>query len=99
MASKATRRRIEAENRRLFDVARKNEGQSAPRKHHIVPSSYLDRWAENGHVRVTDINSGHTYVQSPAKAMRETDFYSLAEGEPAAELEHDPLEPVHEGVL
>jgi Protein of unknown function (DUF4238) len=61
----------------LLESARKNE-KSAPRKHHLIPASYLARWASDGHIRVTDTGSRHTYRPSPEGAARGTAFYSLA---------------------
>jgi Protein of unknown function (DUF4238) len=68
----------------LFDSARKNAEGSRPRKHHLIPASYLRRWAESGMVRVTELNQRRTYTVAPEKAARETDFYSL---------EHESLDP------
>jgi Protein of unknown function (DUF4238) len=83
------RRKVPRGTARLVEAARRNE-QSAPRKHHLVPASYLRRWAENDVIRVTDINAKRTYVTSPEKAARETDFYRLE----AAELDPDELPPL-----
>ena len=44
------------------------ESGSAPRKHHLVPRSYLQRWAEDGLIRVTDVRKGIDYTASPTKA-------------------------------
>lgn len=64
---------------RLLERARRlAESGSAPRKHHLVPRSYLKRWAEDGLIRVTDVRQCFDYTTSPANAARETDFYSLA---------------------
>ncbi len=61
----------------MFERARRNE-KSAPRKHHVIPASYLARWQRDGQVRVTETDAKRTYTTSPEKAARETDFYSLA---------------------
>ena len=57
----------------LFESARNSE-KSAPRKHHLVPASYLRRWAVHDQIRVTETDSRHSYTPSPEKAARETDF-------------------------
>lgn len=61
----------------MFERARNNE-KSAPRKHHVIPASYLARWERDARIRVTETDSKRTYTPSPEKAARETDFYSLA---------------------
>lgn len=61
----------------LFERARRNV-RSAPRKHHLVPASYLTRWALRNRVRVTETDSKYSYVAAPDTVARETDFYSLA---------------------
>lgn len=50
-----------------------------PRKHHLVPRMYLDRWAENDKIRVTHIDEEprRSYTPNPDKAARETDFYRV----------------------
>jgi hypothetical protein len=51
-----------------------------PRRHHLVPRFYLERWAVNERVRVVDlIRSRNAYELSPAQAAVETDFYRLDE--------------------
>jgi len=75
-----SKRQQAAELEAFLERARRNE-VSAPRKHHLVPASYLDRWAEDGRVRVTQVEDGTSYETSPGKAARITDFYRLeAEG-------------------
>jgi hypothetical protein len=75
-----TTKRQRAELQAMLERARRNEA-SAPRKHHLVPGSYLKRWAENGRICVTEIDAGTSYETSPTKAARVTDFYRLeAEG-------------------
>ena len=61
----------------LLDEARRNEAGTPPRKHHLVPASYLRRWAEDGKIRVTEVDEQHTYVTAPKTAARQTDFYRL----------------------
>jgi hypothetical protein len=73
----------------IFESARRNE-KSAPRKHHLVPASYLRRWAIDDRIRVTETDSHHTYTTSPEKAARETDFYSLA----SEELDNHNIPPL-----
>jgi len=60
------------------------DGMSAsgqePRKHHLVPRFYLNRWAEDGKVRVTDLDKKRSFTPSPENAARRTDFYRLEDG-------------------
>ncbi|MGN6501596.1 MAG: DUF4238 domain-containing protein, partial [Pseudolysinimonas sp.] len=49
-----------------------------PRRHHVVPRFYLDRWAESGRVKVVDTNGSRApFVTSTANAGVETDFYRI----------------------
>ncbi len=73
----------------MFESARKNE-KSAPRKHHLIPASYLARWSLRNRLRVTETESKNTYVTAPEKAARETDFYSLA----SADLDSHAIPPL-----
>lgn len=62
----------------LHEHARSAALGSAPRKHHLVPTSYLLRWANaDDFVRVTEIDTGVTRTQRAQKVARETDFYRL----------------------
>ncbi|WP_203785967.1 DUF4238 domain-containing protein [Paractinoplanes rishiriensis] len=61
----------------LLERARRAAQNSAPRKHHLVPNSYLSRWSERGNIRVTRVDDQYSYTTSPAKAARETDYYRL----------------------
>jgi hypothetical protein len=61
----------------LLARARKAEEHSTPRKHHIVPESYLERWAEQNKIRVTEVDTNHTYLTSPGRAARVTDYYRV----------------------
>jgi hypothetical protein len=62
--------------RELVDAAiAMDASRSTPRKHHLVPKSYLRRWEESGQLRVTEIDTGNSYQTSAAKAARETDYY------------------------
>lgn len=59
----------------LLDKSRKNDGA---RKHHVVPNSYLRRWAgTSGQVQVTDLETRKTFPSSPVNAARVTDFYRV----------------------
>lgn len=49
----------------------------APRKHHVVPASYLARWGRKGVIRVTDLQTRKAYRSSPQKVARRTDYYRL----------------------
>ncbi len=60
-----------------MERARKAERASTPRKHHIVPESYLRRWAENGQIRVTEIDGCRTYLTSSKRAAKITDYYRV----------------------
>ncbi|WP_083911830.1 DUF4238 domain-containing protein [Nocardia takedensis] len=75
--------------RRLMEEAKRNAAGSPPRKHHLVPGSYLQRWAEpdgkgRSEVRVTEVDEHRSYCVAPKKAARETDFYRL---------EHPDIDP------
>ena len=48
----------------MFERARNNE-KSAPRKHHVIPASYLARWERDARIRVTETDSKRTYTPSP----------------------------------
>ncbi len=62
----------------LINRARKAEGHSEPRKHHLVPASYLRRWRDvNNQVRVTQVDERRSWVTAPEKAARETDYYRV----------------------
>lgn len=65
------------EIRALVDKALRN-GKSAPRKHHVVPASYLRRWAEDNQIRVTNVDEKRSWLTAAEKAARITDFYSMA---------------------
>ena len=56
-------------------------GGSEPRKHHLVPRFYLDRWATDGMVKVTDLTNGRpSYLSKAQNALVETDFYRVPDG-------------------
>ncbi|KRE52946.1 hypothetical protein ASG92_25085 [Arthrobacter sp. Soil736] len=49
-----------------------------PRRHHLVPKFYLERWAERNLIRVTDLNNGRrSFSVPPSKALVETDYYRV----------------------
>ncbi|WP_285251220.1 DUF4238 domain-containing protein [Pseudarthrobacter sp. fls2-241-R2A-168] len=73
----------------LMTRARQNE-KNPPRKHHVVPASYLRRWTNDRQIRVTEIDEGRTYITTAEKAARRTDYYSLA----SDDLEPDELPPL-----
>jgi hypothetical protein len=78
-------RRLDREVERMVAEARRMELDSAPRKHHLLPASYLKRWEVDGRLRVVDVNSRSNYVTASSKAARDTDFYRI---------EADGLDPV-----
>lgn len=51
-----------------------------PRKHHLVPRFYLERWSENGKLRMTDLDEKRTFTPAPSNAARQTDFYRVEGG-------------------
>ncbi|MDD7920979.1 DUF4238 domain-containing protein [Actinomycetospora callitridis] len=61
----------------MMERAKRNELGSPARKHHLVPASYLRGWSDRGQIRVTVVDEVRTWITSPEKAARETDFYSL----------------------
>lgn len=69
----------------LWEAARrKADGMTAagiePRRHHLLPAFYLDRWADGNRVRVTDLlRNRNAYETAPRSAALETDFYRLQE--------------------
>lgn len=76
---------VEAAHQRLLAAARANEeGGSRPRKHHLVPRSYLKRWEDGQQLRVTEVDSRKSFLTSAAKAARETDYYRI---------EHEDIDP------
>ncbi|WP_280437135.1 DUF4238 domain-containing protein [Nocardia carnea] len=67
----------------------RNEAGTPARKHHLVPASYLRRWAEDdskgrSKLRVTEIDRATSYCVGPDNAAREPDFYRV---------EHPDLDP------
>lgn len=55
-----------------------NNEKTPPRKHHVVPASYLRRWTEAKQLRVTNVDEVNSWTCAPEKAARITDFYSMA---------------------
>lgn len=52
-----------------------------PRRHHLVPKFYLERWATGGRVKVTDLtNDRHAFLSAPENALFEIDYYRVPEG-------------------
>jgi hypothetical protein len=64
---------------RLIEIAISSDGPSAPRQHHVVPRFYLDAWAVDKMVRVTDlgVSPRHSYRVKPSQAARIRDFYRV----------------------
>ena len=49
-----------------------------PRRHHLVPRFYLDRWATDNRIKVTDLaESARTFSIAPNNALIETDYYRV----------------------
>lgn len=62
----------------LLESAKRDQaGGSAPRKHHLVPASYLRRWEEDGKIRVTHVDQKKSHLASAGTAARETDYYRI----------------------
>lgn len=64
--------------RKLIEEARRSsESPSAARRHHLVPAFYLKKWADRDRIRVTDIDRAESWVTTPTKAARQTDYYRI----------------------
>ncbi|WP_138418738.1 DUF4238 domain-containing protein [Sinomonas gamaensis] len=50
------------------------------RRHHLVPRFYLDRWAINNRLRVTDLSTRRSFTAAPINALIETDYYRVPDG-------------------
>jgi hypothetical protein len=74
-SSKTSRERDDAVGA-LFERAKNKD--SVARKQHLVPASYLRRWAVSNQIRATVVTTRQTYITSPERAVKEHDFYSLA---------------------
>jgi hypothetical protein len=76
--SKAEETPHETALRELIEEARRSgESRSAARRHHLVPVFYLKHWADDGKIRVTDIDNGKSWVTTSKKAASETDYYRI----------------------
>ena len=52
-----------------------------PRRHHLVPKFYLERWAVNNRVLVTDLaRDRRCFPVAPKNALVETDYYRVPAG-------------------
>jgi hypothetical protein len=71
------KREIPLELQFIFDQAVKNEQGTPPRKHHLVPASYLRRWTEDRKIRVCVVDEKRSYLSAPESAARETDYYRI----------------------
>jgi hypothetical protein len=65
----------------FLDRVRKLD-QDSIRKHHLVPRSYLVRWAVENQIRVTETSTAKSYITSPERAAKETDFYRIETEDP-----------------
>ena len=78
------RRRTPAVDPALLEIFAAANAMTAsgqePRKHHLVPRFYLDRWAESGRVMVTDLDAHKSHQVDPKNALIETDFYRVPPG-------------------
>lgn len=71
----------------LIENSRKNDGA---RKHHVVPNSYIRRWAgPSGQVQVADMETKKTFSTSPGNAARITDYYRVE----SPDLDPDVIPP------
>ena len=51
-----------------------------PRRHHLVPKFYLERWANGNRIRVTDLDGNKSFPVAPINALIETDYYRVPAG-------------------
>lgn len=79
----AMEKRVNREVQKVLSEARNNE-KNGPKAHHLVPNSYLKRWAVGDRIRVTETTSRKTWCPDPAKAATETHFYRM---------QHEQLDP------
>ncbi|WP_146238796.1 DUF4238 domain-containing protein [Arthrobacter livingstonensis] len=72
---------ITPELQRILDAAAAMtaKGQE-PRRHHLVPKFYLERWAINNRILVTDLDINKSFPVAPINALIETDYYRVPEG-------------------
>lgn len=73
----------------LIGKAKRNE-KNPPRKHHVVPASFLRRWTEERQLRVTEVDEGRSWITTAEKAGRRTDYYNLA----SEDLDPDQVPPL-----
>jgi hypothetical protein len=63
--SHARKKSHEVALRELIEEARRSgESRSAPRRHHLVPVFYLKQWADDGKIRMTDIDRGKSWMSN-----------------------------------
>lgn len=60
-----------------------------PRRHHVVPRFYLERWAQERRVKVTELDARASHTVDPKNALVETDFYRIPAG--GAEGSNSPV--------
>lgn len=74
----------------LKAAAEQTASGQEPRKHHLVPLWYLQRWAEDDMIRVTDRSASRpkSFTPNPRKAARDTDFYRI---DPTAVIGGSPI--------
>jgi len=61
------------------------------RRHHLVPRSYLERWAVDGYVRATATDRRrHTFTTQPVNTAVESGYYSLQ----SDDLDPDAIPPM-----
>lgn len=64
----------------LDNAAAMTAKRQEPRRHHLVPRFYLNEWAVEGQVQVTDLSQQRkTFTVRPEQALVETDFYRINE--------------------
>ena len=74
LADVTRHRQLDPEMDAIFRRAEANDSVSAPRKHHLVPASYLRRWQGSARtIRMTETTSRRSVLVSPQKALKQTD--------------------------
>lgn len=70
------------DSRRILDAAAAMTASGEePRKHHLVPRFYLQRWATGSRVKVTDLtNDRPGFLSAPENALFEIDYYRVPDG-------------------
>lgn len=61
----------------IEDAQRNGESRSAQRRHHLVPLFYLKHWADDGKIRVTDLDKHKSWITTPKRAASENDYYRI----------------------